>query len=301
MLTLFPFYGDISMERELWPIISKQINRLDRRFDNTTYRHPVGRIVRIYLWAVLHDRPVYWACKRSNWAGVRPPECLPNQSTMSRRLRTEAVWQMLTKLIETLDISESTHLIRYVDGKPLPVSKHSQDDQAKFGRGAGGQDNGYKLHAIYSGDSRPLAWSVTPLNHSEHQEAARLLDDSITPGYLVGDANYDANHLYEAAGQRDIQLIAARRYAKAKGLGHHRHSIYRRDAIARLHAPSPFVQEILAQRRQIETRFANLTNFGGGLTCLPPWVRGLRRVRLWVAGKIIVRLARDRCRAPNVA
>lgn len=289
------------MERELWKIISHRLTQLDREFPQGEYEHSLGRIVRVYLWAVLHDRPVYWACDRRNWAGVRPPVELPDQSTMSRRLRRSDTQQMLTQLLQRLDDSPGSSLLRCVDGKPLPISKHSADEQATFGRGAGGQDRGYKLHAIYGHGNRPLAWAVTPLHQSEPRVARDLIDQHLEPGYLLGDANYDANHLHEHAGQRHVRLLTPRRYANAQGLGHHSHSTYRREAIARLVGPSEFVRSLLPLRRRIETRFAHLTNFGGGLTCLPPWVRGLRRVSLWVHAKIIIRVARDAYRRTDVA
>ena len=282
------------MERELWKIISYRITKLDRAFDSEAYEHSVGRIVRVYLWSALHDRPTDWACRRGNWGGVRPPVKLPDQSTMSRRLRKPDTQQMLNRLAECLDESDSPTLVRCLDGKPLPISKHSVDGQATFGRGAGGKDRGYKIHAIYGQSNRPLRWSVKPLNRNEHRVAAELLDEPMEPGYLLADANYDANHLHERAGQQQVCLLTPRRYAHAKGLGHHRHSSYRRDAMARLLGPSQFVRSMLSLRRQIETRFAHLTNFGGGLTCLPPWVRGVHRVTLWVHAKIIIRLARHK-------
>lgn len=290
------------MERELWRIISRRITQLDRQFEHGGKRHTIGRIVRVFLWSVLHDRPVYWACDRRNWRGVRPPVQLPDQSTMSRRLRGSQTWRFIEMLIEAVDEQEHrAALLHCVDGKPLTVSRHSIDPDAAFGRGAGGKDRGYKLHAIYAQSNRPLAWSVTPLNRNEHHEAASLINHRTGPGYLLGDANYDANHLHECAGRCGLRLLTTRRYAKAKGLGHHRHSVYRIDAIERLKAPSPFARQLLSQRRKVETRFAHLTNFGGGLTCLPPWVRRLHRVQLWVAGKIIVRLARDQCRKSTAA
>lgn len=282
------------MERELWKILSSSITRLDRACVLGRYTHSVGRIVRVYLWAVLHDRPVSWACERRNWAGVKPPAKLPDQSCVSRRMKHDPRTQrMLSHLADTLSGGDQRTLVRYLDGKPLAISKHSRDTQATFGRGAGGKDRGYKLHAVYAEDNRPIAWSVTPLNHNEHHAALPLIDNALTPGYLLADANYDANHLYQHAGDRAVQLLTPRRYRHAKGLGHHRHSEHRREAIRRLDAPSPFARQLLTQRRRIETRFAHLTNFGGGLTHLPPWVRGLRRVRLWVAAKITIRLARD--------
>jgi len=281
------------MEHELWKIISGQLSALDRNYRSRPYHHSIGRILRVYLWAVLHDRPTYWACDRRNWRGTSPPRALPDQSTMSRRLRQQDTKHMLNQLMERLESQPESSLIRMIDGKPLPVSKHSFDVESKFGRGAGGKDRGYKLHAIYGKTNKPISWSVTPLNMNEHHAARSLIYDRFTPCYLLGDANYDANHLFAHAGQHQVQLLARRRYRKAKGVGHHKHSAYRLDAVARVSDPNAFIKQLMRQRRDIETRFANLTSFGGGLTCLPPWVRGLERVTLWVAGKIIVRLARD--------
>ena len=281
------------MERELWMIVSRSITCLDRHLWKGRKTHSVGTILRVYLWSVLNERPVCWACQRKNWRGVKPPETLPDQSTMSRRLREEATHQMMQQLTKKLNRSNRHGLVRYLDGKPLTVSRHSIDADAAHGRGAGGKDRGYKLHAIYAEGNAPLAWSVTPLNANEHHAAVPLIDERLQPGYLLADANYDANHLYDHCGQHGIQLLTPRRFRKVKGFGRHKHSPYRIDAITRLLDPSPFVREMLKLRKRVETRFAHLTNFGGGLTGLPPWVRRIHRVKLWVAGKIILRIARD--------
>ena len=289
------------MERELWKILSQHITALDRQQPRGQRMHSVGRIVRVFLWAALHDRPVYWACDRRNWPGVRPPVRLPDQSTMSRRLREHDSQSMLAQLAERLEPLGLTAWLRYLDGKPLTVSRHSADRQAAFGRGAGGMDRGYKLHAVYAENNRPIAWSVTPLNVSEPRVARSLISRDTGEGYLLADASYDANHLYDRAGMAGIQLLTPRRYSQAKGVGHRRHSDSRLATIARQQAPCPFVRDLLSERRRVETRFAHLCSFGGGLTHLPPWVRGLPRVKLWVHAKILIRLARDQYLRSDVA
>lgn len=281
------------MERELWKILSGQIARLERRFFVEARTHQAGRVVRVYLWAALHDRPVSWACRRRNWAGVKPPRRLPDQSTMSRRMRCDDTRHLLDRLAVSLGDAGHESLIRYLDGKPLPISRHSIDTDAKHGRGAGGKDRGYKLHAIYAANNRPVAWEVTPLNQNEHHAAVPLIDRRVAPGYLLADANYDANHLYQHTGDQGVRLITPRRFRKTRGYGKQDHSPYRIDALDRLRNPADFTRDLLKERRRVETRFAHLTNFGGGLTCLPPWVRTLPRVRTWVAAKILIRLARD--------
>lgn len=282
------------MEREQWSIISQLITRVDRRLPRGRKTHSAGRIVRVYMWAAINDRPVYWACDRRNWRGVCPPRVLPDQSTMSRRLRDDDVQQIKQVIIARLAeaSADQSTMVKYVDGKPLPVSRHSEDADARFGRGAGGTDRGYKLHAIYSESGRPLAWQVHPLNVDERRVAHDLIAELEGEGYLLGDAYYDANALYHRAAEHGHVLVTPRRYARARGVGHHRHSPHRLAMIERLNHPTPFLRDLLQERRRIETHFAHLTNFGGSLTHLPPWVRGLHRVRLWVNAKIIIRLAR---------
>lgn len=278
-------------ERELWRIISGTLTRLQRHL-REAFVHPTGRILRVYLWAVLHDRPTYWAAEAGNWAGARPPRLMPDQSTLSRRLRRPRTARMLADLLEELEPQTAGTLVRRMDGKPLTVARHSGDKAARFGRGAGGIDRGYKLHAVYGNSNKPAALRVTPLNVDERNVASELIGQLAgRPGYLLADAYYDANHLYDKAGECDQILLTPRRY-KDRGLGRHRHSPHRLSAINRLSGPDPFARDLLATRPRIETRLANLCNFGGGLTCLPPWVRG-RRVEPYVHAKIAIRLARD--------
>lgn len=282
------------MERELWPILATHLTSLARVTPRGRFTHSTPRILRVYLWAVLHDRPVSWACDRRSWAGVKPPRVLPDQSTMSRRLTRDETRAMLDQLLDRLAPPVQHALVLRIDGKPLPVAKHSQDRRATIGRGSGGFARGYKLHAVYACKNRPIAYRVEPLNVDERVVAARMIDEQdLGEGYLLGDANYETNPLYDQAAAAGRLMVTPRRFANAKGLGQSRqHSRHRVAMIERMRGPSPFTRELLKQRRSIETRFANLCNFGGGLTHLPPWVRG-RRVEPYVTAKILIRLARD--------
>lgn len=69
---------------------------------------------------------------------------------MSRRLRYADTRRMLDELARVLSEAGYASLVHYLDGKPLTVSRHSCDPDAKHGRGAGGRDRGYKLHAVYA-------------------------------------------------------------------------------------------------------------------------------------------------------
>ena len=101
-------------------------------------------------------------------------------------------------------------LIKILDGKPLGVATHRADADATMGRGIGGFAKGYKLHAIWGIEPMPLAWSVRPLNVSEVTEARTLIPQLTGEGYLLADANYDRNVLYDQAAACGHQLIAQR-------------------------------------------------------------------------------------------
>ncbi|MGL5095791.1 MAG: hypothetical protein ACRDD1_09395 [Planctomycetia bacterium] len=50
----------------------------------------------------------------------------------------------------------------------------------------------------------------------------------------------------------------------------------------------PFGRTMYEARRAVERFFGNLTNWWAGLTHLPPWARGYRRVHRWVQAKLVV-------------
>ncbi len=280
------------MERELWKSLSSHITAVDRQFSKSPYTHSVGRIVRVYLWSVLNDRPVDWACRRENWRGVRPPNALPHQSRMSRRLRQQDTEDFLGQLDRRLQEHQEKGLIKMMDGKPLPVARHSQDPDATCGRGAGGPAKGYKLHALYGRSGALLAWQVHPMNVAEPTVARDLIPALSGEGYLLADSNYNRNPLFDLAAAHGHQLVAPRQ-RPGTGLGHRRHSPRRMRSMAMLEGPGRFGRGLFTLRRGIESRFGHLCSFGGGLTCLPPWVRTLPRVRLFVHAKILIRAVRN--------
>ena len=283
------------MEHELWNRLSHAMFDVARAFPKSPRQtFETHTIVRVYLWAVLHDRPVSWATQATHWDAIRRPKRLPIQSTMSRRLRCSETWAFLSKLALRVGGSQRACLLKSVDGKALVVPKHSTDPDAAYGRGVGGFAKGYKLHAIWGDGGMPLAWSVQPLNVQEIKVTEELIPQLACPGYLLADANYDSNPLYDHAGKYGHQLLAPRQQP-GKGLGHHYHSPYRRRAIDLLEkAPSEFGRSLYRRRREIERQFGGLVSFGGGLQSLPSWVRTLPRVRLFVHAKLIINATRLR-------
>jgi hypothetical protein len=178
------------MERELWNQLYVIIARLDTLWTNGLYRN--AEIVVVYLWAVIHDRPTSWACESKNW-DANPPR-LPPQCTMSRRLRSRGVGQLLDCVEAELGGDPQQWWVQRIDSKPLPIGPHSKDTDAKCGRAAGGFARGYKLHAIWGGEGGE--------------------------GYVVGDGQYDSNPLHKVAAPRH-QIVAPPR--RGKNAGRRRH------------------------------------------------------------------------------
>ena len=189
-------------------------------------------------------------------------------------------------------------LVWALDGKPLAISGCSKDRQAGYGRAAGGKAKGYKLHALVSLEGTVAAWRVAPMNKDEREMARRLLGRTEVKGYVLADSNYDSNPLHAVCGERgDLQLVAPPRYGFCTGRGHRRQTPGRLRSIALLSNPqSPFGRELHDQRDSIERFYGNLTNWGGGLSGLPPWIRTHRRVHRWVQAKLILTALRRHIR-----
>lgn len=274
------------MERELFNDLMARLARQPQarhRPPKSTYTHL--NVLAVMLWATLHDRPISWATQRRNWPTHDRTRPLPSNATMTRRLRQPIINELLEQLAKPMTLGGEGQRTLLIDGRPLTIARHSRDADARYGRAAGGMGKGYKLHQIVDLQGNCKAWRVTPLNINEKQPALKMIEQ-LEPGQadtLLADNNYDANKLYEAAGQRGIQMLAPRR-ANAKRIIINRQSVWRLRAIELL-AKDP---GLLGPRRFIETCFAVQGNTVGGLGPLPNHVRGLRRVTRWVAAKLAI-------------
>ncbi len=210
---------------------------------------------------------------------------------MSRRLRTKEVKTLISAMENrVLRQAEGDSLVWFIDGKPLTISGCTKDRQAGYGRASGGKAKGYKLHAIIGSNQSVSQWRVAPMNKDERVMAVRMLQPGTVQGYVLADSNYDSNKIHEICDrQGNLQLVCARRYGPGRGTGHRKQTAGRMRSKAILEDPSPeFGQQLLQQRDDIERFFGNLTNWGGGLHCLPPWARTHRRVHRWVQAKLII-------------
>jgi hypothetical protein len=274
------------MERELWPRLYHRIMEAGQalRLIGVSYQPHI--ILLTFFWAALHDRPAGWACDPHNWSAttLRPPR-LPSPATVSRRLRRVDTAMLMRAVVERLRSGVGPRLIARIDGKPLPIGGAGHDPEARCGRGAGMWAKGYKLYAIWAGRPVPETYRVYPMNVNEDKVAEEMMPDLTGGGYLLGDGEYDANGVFDAAGAAGYQLLVPRE-DPAAGLGHHYQSPYRERCIELMR--SAFGRAVWGLRRRIEQAFGVLTRFGGGLSALPAWVRHLERVWLWVSAKLAI-------------
>lgn len=306
----------MARELDLWG----DLYRLCSRHDNPKANGQAfsdARIASVYLWAVAHDRPVVWACDEGNWleaggvpAGLSP---LPSQPTMSRRLRTGGVREVLDRAWAELAGMTALGMCgaKLIDALPLPVGPWSKDTQARRGWGARGPCRGYKLHAVWGADGNggqaaalPLAWDVRPMNHAECKVALELVAGLPGDGYLIGDSQHDTNDLHDEVASNGHLLLAPRK-KPGTGVGGGYQSPYRLLCLSLLeprdyerHPKHLAAQLASSLRKRIDRRFGNLTCRGGGLgsTSLPAWVRTPARVRLWVMAKLLLNAAHVRRR-----
>ena len=279
------------MERQLWRLILKVLDEIYKPKGEGRYEFSSRRIVEIWMWSVIHDRPISWSCESINWPLEYRQKRFPSNTTMSRRLRCKRV-RLLLKMMETklLRSDDSSGMVWLMDGKPLPISGCSKDKQAGYGRAAGGKAKGYKLHAIIGENGNVAEWRVAPMNKDERVMARRMLLGGALQGYVVADSNYDSNKLHHICDEKgNLQLVVPRRYGKHRGFGHRKQTPGRLRSKDILENPFPqFGNSLMQAREGIERFFGNLTNWGGGLSGLPAWVRTHRRVQRWVQAKLML-------------
>jgi Transposase DDE domain len=278
------------MEHQLWLSIVTVLATLNNSVKPTNQDFSDVDIVKVFYWSALHDRPTCWACDPRHWPLWQRRKAFPSPSTMSRRLRSRSVQELLNALERRVIAPKEPGLFWMVDGKPLTISGCSKDRQAGYGRAANCMAKGYKIHAIVDPTGDIAAWRVTPMNKDERVMARRLVQSVSIHGYLVGDSNYDSNPLHELCGLQDqLQLVTRRRNAGKRGIGHQKQTPGRLRSIDLTENPYPaFATQLLHDRDIIERCFGHATNWGGGLTCLPPWVRTHRRVQRWVQAKLVL-------------
>lgn len=289
------------MERELYARVLAALRRLGRRRRSGKQLYTDGTILAVYFWAVVNDRPTYWACDPDNWPPGLLRGTLPSQSVMSRRLRTPSVTRLMARLEQRILRHRKTPAFVFmIDGKPMPIANHSADRHARYGKAVGNKSRGYKLHLLIDVHGTVWGYRVAAMNADERTIGKRLLRHLPAEGYLLADANYDSNALFEKAASRGVQCVVPRRYSKDRGIGHRAQHPARLRSRDMLESPfNQFGRDLHRLRRGIERFFGTLSASSCGLTCLPAWVRTHGRVRLWVQAKLILNQTRADARNTN--
>jgi hypothetical protein len=298
------------MEDELFQIVYRLLQEEGSRVARHKYvQFTDAAILATFFWAVIHDRPISWACQRRHWGHSPPLADIPSPGTMSRRLRTLSVKLLLERVyyrLAALSAEKAFCLVRIMDSKPLPVGGFSKDRDAHRGYATGGKCKGYKLFCCWGTSSTlPEVLTLGPMNQSDQAGGIQLIDqldrlhNGQARGYVLADSTHDTNPLHDYVGEHGLQLIAPRK-KPGSNLGHCAHSPYRLRSIALLEPPElplcapakTMGPQLYRQRGQIERDYGQLTSFGCGLQPLPSWVRRPHRVVLWVIGKLIVNAIR---------
>ena len=108
------------MERQLWQQIVAVLKDACNGRIRSSRGYSSFDIVRVWLWSVVHDRPVTWACRGCNWPAGQWRGDIPSDATMSRRLRSPEVRDLLEKMEDlVLKPRRDMELCWAMDGKQV--------------------------------------------------------------------------------------------------------------------------------------------------------------------------------------
>lgn len=282
------------MERDLWKRMVAALKALPRRRGRNCVYHN-GQILAVIFWAALHDRPISWACRRSNWPIQAWRRALPDQSTMSRRLRDPGVEEDIAFVLDRLQRAWPAGRILFTDGKPFALRDQTGDADARVGRATGHYAPGYKLHIVIDDAHQVQGWRIYAMNKAESVVSRAIVEQmpATQARLLIADASYDSNPFYNSAKARGIRLIAPRRRPHG-GLAHGRQQHPDRLKSIRLTEQSngPWWPRLRKMRWTIERYFAGMVSSGTGVSHLPTWIRRIHRVRAWIGAKLVINAAR---------
>lgn len=282
------------MDRETWIVLNSAVMIVTRRLDRPRRRfsYPDRLILQMWLWAVMHDRPLCWACRRSSYNSLLRPRCLPSISQFCKRLKSERIASVRRRLHELLVGQSRDDLLSFIDGKALVLNDYSTDPDARNGIASGKMHFGYKLHARVTDRGFIAEYTVLALNEGEPNTARTLLEELPRGAVVLADANYDSRFLYADVREHGGWLLTRLKGRSRQPKNLKRMGEGRRAALDAWRNNPELCERVLHLRDAVERRFGHLTSFGGGLGPLPAWVRRLARVRLWVDAKIAVYHAR---------
>lgn len=264
--------------RTLYSVIKRQARALPRPRRRFAYSDAL--ICAMFFWAVWHDRPQCWACRRDSYSGLFRPRKRPSVSEFNRRIRSPRLASLLEGVFRAFAPQPAAGGWCWLDARPLPVGPCSKDHAARAGRVYGGFARGYRVHALVAENDAVFAWKLTGLNAAEPDVALELLAHVAPGSTVLSDGVNDSARLYAAAERRQATLLARPR--RNAGQGHCPQSAARLRSIARWNAAP---REYTIRRAQVDRVFGWQSSFGGGPSPLPAWVRTPERVHRWVAAK----------------
>lgn len=283
------------MDRPTWTVLMEASRIAVRRLPGAR-RRPVYSellILRMWLWAAMHERPLSWACRRDSYNSMYRPRSLPSVSRFSRRLRTLRFARARILLHRLLTDHGRGDPLSFIDGKALAIGECTTDPDARSGVVTTGRfRRGYKLHARAGSSGIIEQYRVTALNAGEARVARKLVGSTPRGGVVLADANYDARKLYAAIERRGAWFLTPLKGEARSPSTLRRMPESRRQAVRVWKRQKRLAARAMSVRARIERTFAHLCGFGGGLGPLPAWVRRLHRVRLWVDAKIAIYHAR---------
>ncbi len=258
-------------------------------------------ILRLYLWLTWHDLPMCRVDDPGVYGSLFRPRTLPSVSQFCKRLKEPRFEQLLEVMRRKLTGSGQDAPLLCIDGKALPVTENSRDEDALNGHGGGRFCKGYRLHAMGDDRGRIVKYRVTHMREQEKNMAFEMLHAADAGQVILADGNYDSSRLYDTAARHGAFLFTPIKRGWPHTHVSKKSSPNRREADRVWREHPVLAKRVYALRSAIERTFANLTNFAGGLRSLPPWVRTLPRVKRFVAAKLIIYQARRLARHPSAA
>ena len=267
------------MEGHVWAKVEALLGGVEGRPRGCVYSD--REILRVVVWAVMHDRPVSWSCQPEAWPESLRPTPLPDASTISRRWRRPEMGVQARRVHEA-SVRQLGGASRYaaIDGRPLLVGGCSKDPEARSGRAAGGIGKGYKMHTVIDRRHAILTYLIRPLNEAEPKVARDLLPQ-VPPGVtrIVGDGFYDSMKLHQTAEAGRRKLYTPLRENRVG-----RRQQPQRLRLLRLWQRSAG-RKLLKSRDEIERTFGQTSTISFGFKGLPAWARRSHRVFRWMWGK----------------
>jgi hypothetical protein len=293
------------MDREIWRAVVRAVDRACRSVKGPG-RRPVytnNLVAKLYLWSVWRNLSLSKACdpQRDQFNTLFRPRTLPSVSQFTRRVKSDALQEVLNHVHRQLVSCGIASETGYFDGKAMAVSPVSKDPDAARGHVSGGFAKGYKLHAYVNDRRRIVVWSVTPLSVDEKVVAMELCGHlpppACGPALDLADSNYDSAPLHKRMAEADrLLLTPLRGQGRVKDGGHHPVTLrqmgpQRREAVEVWNDHPDLARHVLKSRNNIEGVFSVMTvALGAGSP--PAHVRRLHRVRRWTGAKIILYHAR---------